>query len=92
MAQKRLIRFIEEDPDGPFVPHNTRTNRCASTTNNDDATSERSIPISSSRSTVPRASSAWIELNTRYPVNDDRSAICVEGRSRISPTRITSGS
>jgi hypothetical protein len=50
------------------------------------------MPISRSRKSALTASVACIEDRTRWPVIDAWTAISAVSRSRISPTRITSGS
>ena len=44
------------------------------------------------RSIAPGQSPAWSVVNTRCPVSEARSAVRTVSMSRISPTRITSGS
>ncbi len=41
---------------------------------------------------APAALPAWNVLSTRWPVNDAPNAASAVGRSRISPTAMTSGS
>ena len=48
--------------------------------------------MSRSRATVEGQSFVWSVVKTRWPVSAARIEICAVSRSRVSPTRITSGS
>ena len=50
------------------------------------------MPMSMKRSSAPTASVACSEESTRCPVSADCTAISAVSRSRISPTRMMSGS
>ena len=50
------------------------------------------MPMSSSRATVDGQSLVCSVVNTRWPVSAARMPICAVSRSRVSPTRMTSGS
>ena len=61
-------------------------------TSTDDATRYGSTPMSISRVAAPGASFVCSVRKTRWPVSDACTAISAVSRSRISPTRTTSGS
>ena len=69
-----------------------RTRRWATTAETEDATRKLSIPMSSSRCSAEGASVACSEERTKCPVSADWTAIRAVSASRISPTRMTSGS
>src|SRR5712692_7496599 len=72
--------------------HVLRTRRWATIAITDDAIKKPSMPMSVNRSNAPTASVAWSEDSTRWPVSADWTAISAVSRSRISPTRMMSGS
>ena len=69
-----------------------RTRRCASTPSREAATRKGSHPMSTSRVMAPAESFVCRVERTRWPVRDAWMAICAVAMSRISPTRIRSGS
>ena len=50
------------------------------------------MPMSTSRAIVDGQSFVCSVVKTRWPVSAARTEICAVSRSRVSPTRITSGS
>ena len=58
----------------------------------DDDTRNDSMPMSRNRCSAAVASVAWSDDSTRWPVSADWTAMRAVSTSRISPTRITSGS
>ena len=62
------------------------------TSGSDDDTMNGSMPISTKRETVPAASFVCSVENRRWPVSEASMAISAVSRSRISPTRMMSGS
>lgn len=71
---------------------NFRTRRWAKTPSNASSKTFWDTPRSSNRAAAPLALFVCSVLKTRCPVCAARSAICAVSLSRISPTRITSGS
>ena len=69
-----------------------RISRWETTALTEDATRNVSIPMSSRRCSAVAVSVACTEDSTKCPVNADWTAIRAVSASRISPTRITSGS
>ena len=72
--------------------HNFRNSRCATMSRTEDATKNGSTPIFNNRLTVLGASFVCSVLNTRCPVKAALIPVSAVSKSRISPTRITSGS
>src|SRR5204863_9797 len=69
-----------------------RARRWATTSTSEEATRNGGTPMSMSRATVDGESLVCRVENTRCPVSAARIEICAVSRSRVSPTRITSGS
>ncbi len=69
-----------------------RTRRWARIPSTELETRKGSTPMSSRRVLAPEASLVCNVLNTRWPVSEALIATSAVSRSRISPTRITSGS
>ena len=69
-----------------------RTRRWATTPTTDDATRNDSMPMSRKRCSAAIASVACSDESTRWPVSADCTAMRAVSTSRISPTRMTSGS
>src|SRR3989449_7236279 len=71
--------------------HTLRPRRWARISRSEDETRNGGIPMSRSRATVEGQSFVWSVVKTRGPVSAARIEICAVSRSRVSPTRITSG-
>ena len=69
-----------------------RTRRCATTIVSEVARIAGSTPRSYMRDTAPMALFVCSVLSTMWPVMDAWNAISAVSRSRVSPTRMTSGS
>src|SRR5213593_4463183 len=69
-----------------------RPSRCAITSSSDEATRNGGIPMSINRAIVDGESLVCSVEKTKWPVSAARIEICAVSRSRVSPTRITSGS
>ncbi len=69
-----------------------RTNRCANTASTVAVSKNGGTPMSRIRVTVEGASLVCKVLNTMCPVNDACTAISAVSKSRISPTKMMSGS
>ncbi len=69
-----------------------RASRCASTSSSEVDSRNGCSPMSTSRAIVLGQSLVCSVENTRCPVSAARTEICAVSRSRVSPTRITSGS
>ena len=72
--------------------HTRRVSRCATRQVSVAARRPGSTPMSVNRRMAEAAVCEWIVEHTRWPVMAARTAICAVSSSRISPTRITSGS
>ena len=72
--------------------HTRRTRRCATIASMVAVRRKVSTPRSTRRSTELGASLVWRVVSTKWPVSDAWIAICAVSRSRISPTRMMSGS
>ncbi len=69
-----------------------RTSRWARMPSTELETRNGSTPMSSNRVVAPAESLVCRVLNTKWPVSEALMATSAVSRSRISPTRITSGS
>ena len=69
-----------------------RTRRCATSPMTDDAMRNGSMPMSMKRCSADVASVACNDDSTKWPVSADCTAMRAVSTSRISPTRMMSGS
>ncbi|MNL38366.1 hypothetical protein D3C87_1605710 [compost metagenome] len=79
-------------PGGAQCGHKRRTNRCDTTPLSDSRKVAGSTSMYRKRSITLNASLACTDDSTRWPVNADCTAMAAVSASRISPTRMVSGS
>ena len=83
--RRRLVRHLA-------LGQIRRTSRWPTTPSIDDAIRNDSMPMSRKRCSAETASVACSDERTRWPVSADWTAMRAVSTSRISPTRIASGS